>query len=248
MRLFERAAWWSEEAPLRFTLHANGAADRPLTDQDVGDAVAAMMNAPRLDLLMTGGHATERGLELGFRKRAGWFGPKDGRMVVRCADGRTLPVEQRSPKAWMGVGNCLLGHVDGPDSLAAVAVEDFGARAVVGYVVVTWYGRGGWGTLERFTHDPGARTLNEAWSENCDAIVSELARRFPGAERFTCPAWDAGDLEGFERAVNAWAEAHGIAEADRRDLAGLVWDRDAVLYVGDPAWDLRVGAQGPGGL
>jgi hypothetical protein len=245
MQLFPQAEWWSEEAAHRFTLHEPGKPDRPLTEKDVGDAVASMMNAPRLDLVMSGGHATEKGLELGFRKRAGWLGPKDGRMVVQCADGRTIPVTQHAPKAWIGVGNCLLGHVSGPDSLAAVAVEDFGVRAHVGYVVVTWYGRGGWGTLERFTKEPGRRTLNEAWTENCDAIVTELAKRFPGAERFACASWDRGDLEQFERDINEWADAHHVDEKDRKDLAGLVWDRDAVMYLGDPAWDVRVAERSP---
>lgn len=246
MALFAESQWVSEEAAHQFSLHTGSSAvSQSLTEKNVGDAFAQMLNAPHLDLVMSGGHATEKGLEIGFRKRAGWFGPRNGLMVVECADGRVIPVNQHAPKVWIGVGNCLMGHVNGPDSLAAVAIEDFGVRAHVGYVVVTWFGRGGWGTLDRFTKDPTGPTLNQAWHDNCNAIVAELAKRFPGSERFTNEAWFQDDVAGFERAVNTWATEHSVAESDRRDLMGLLWDRDAVIYLGDPAWDARIERKAP---
>jgi hypothetical protein len=30
-----------------------------------------------------------------------------------------------------------------------------------------------------------------------------------------------------------------------RELIGLLWDRDAVSYLGDPTWDVRVGRTAP---
>jgi zinc protease len=241
MQRFDHSAWWSEEAAHRFTLHHDGASvDAGLTERTIGDAAHAVLRAPRIDLLMTGGHATERGLELGFRRPAGAVEPRDGTLVVRCHDGRVLPLTDASPKAWVGAGNCLLGHVNGPDALAAVAIESFGVRAHVGYVVVTWFGRGGWGTLDRFTKEPGVRTLHEAWHENTDAIVAELARRWPGSESLVIDAWQRDDVNAFGREVAAWMKERSIPDADARDLAGLLWDRDAVVYLGDPSWDARV--------
>ncbi len=241
MGLFDHSAWWSEEAAHRFTMHHDGeAVDSALNAATIGDAAARVLNAPRLDLVMTGGHATDRGLELGFRRPAGAVAPQAGKLVVRCDDGRVVPMEQASPKAWIGAGNCLLGHVTGPDALAAVAVESFGVRAHVGYTVVTWFGRGGWGTLERFTKEPGDRTLNEAWHDNQNAMVGELARRWPGSETLVIDAWQHDDTTGFSEAMSAWMKEHGTPAADARELAGLVWDRDAVVYIGDPAWDARV--------
>ncbi len=244
MQRFDHSAWWSEEAAHRFTLHHDGRAIDPRLDAaTIGNAAHAVLDVPRIDLLMTGGHATEKGLELGFRRPAGAVEPRDGALVVRCHDGRVLPLAHASPKAWIGAGNCLLGHVNGPDSLAAVAIESFGVRAHVGYVVVTWFGRGGWGTLDRFTKDPGARTLNEAWRDNADAIVGELARRWPGSETLVLASWQRDDVNGFSREVAAWMKERSIPEADARELAGLLWDRDAVVYLGDPAWDVRVQRQ-----
>ncbi|MBU6209531.1 MAG: hypothetical protein KGR22_06445 [Planctomycetes bacterium] len=241
MQRFDHSAWWSEEAAHRFTLHHDGRAIDPRLDAaTIGNAAHAVLDVPRIDLLMTGGHATEKGLELGFRRPAGAVEPRDGALVVRCHDGRVLPLVHASPKAWIGAGNCLLGHVNGPDALAAVAIESFGVRAHVGYVVVTWFGRGGWGTLDRFTKEPGVRTLNEAWRENSDAIVGELARRWPGSETLVLASWQRDDVNGFSREVAAWIKERSIPEADARELAGLLWDRDAVVYLGDPAWDVRV--------
>lgn len=241
MQRFDHSAWWSEEAAHRFTLHHDGrAVDPGLDAATIGNAAHAVLDVPRIDLLMTGGHATEKGLELGFRRPAGAVEPRDGALVVRCHDGRVLPLVHASPKAWIGAGNCLLGHVNGPDALAAVAIESFGVRAHVGYVVVTWFGRGGWGTLDRFTKEPGVRTLNEAWRENSDAIVGELARRWPGSETLVLASWQRDDVNGFSREVAAWMKERSIPEADARELAGLLWDRDAVVYLGDPAWDVRV--------
>jgi zinc protease len=244
MQRFDHSAWWSEEAAHRFTLHHDGrAVDPGLDATSIGAAAHAVLDVPRIDLLMTGGHATERGLELGFRKPAGAVEPRDGALVVRCHDGRVLPLVHASPKAWIGAGNCLLGHVDGPDAVAAVAIESFGVRAHVGYVVVTWFGRGGWGTLDRFTKEPGVRTLHEAWRENSDAIVDELARRWPGSEALVLASWQRDDVGGFGREVAAWMKERSIPEADARELAGLLWDRDAVVYLGDPSWDVRVQRQ-----
>ena len=140
-------------------------------------------------------------------------------------------------------GNCLLGPVDVPVAVAAVAIESFGVRAHVGYVVVTWFGRGGWGTLDRFTKEPGVRTLHEAWRENSDAIVDELARRWPGSEALVLASWQRDDVSGFGREVAAWMKERSIPEADARELAGLLWDRDAVVYLGDPSWQVRVQRQ-----
>lgn len=244
MQRFDHSAWWSEEAAHRFTLHHDGRAIDPSIDAaTIGSAAHAVLDVPRIDLLMTGGHATEKGLELGFRRPAGAVEPRDGALVVRCHDGRVLPLTHASPKAWIGAGNCLLGHVNGPDAVAAVAIESFGVRAHVGYVVVTWFGRGGWGTLDRFTKEPGVRTLNEAWRENTDAIVAELARRWPGSESLVLASWQRDDVNAFGRDVSAWMKERSIPESDARELAGLLWDRDAVVYLGDPSWEVRVQRQ-----
>jgi hypothetical protein len=245
MALFPEHWWWSEEAAHAFTMHLSGHSSgatgtTSLDATTIGPAVAERINAGPIDLIMTGGHATEAGLELGFRKRAGRWGPKDGRTVVECGDGTVLPLTNTSPKAWIGVGNCLIGNVNGPDSAAATLIEDFGVRAHVGYVVVTWFGRGGWGTLNWFTDEPGRFTLNEAWFLNNQMIVDELVRRYPDFVNATFDGWLDDKPETFAAAVAKAATEKGIAGEDLKTLIGLLWDRDAVSYVGDPTWDARV--------
>jgi hypothetical protein len=255
MKLFERATWWSEESAWQFTMHdmirsagSDGGTPeetkRSLDQTTIGQAVAEAVNRGPIDIVMTGGHATEKGLDLGFRKPAGKLGPKDGKIVVECTDGTVLAVKNESPKAWIGVGNCLIGNVNGPESAAAVLVEDFGVRAHVGYVVVTWFGRGGWGTLKWFTEFPGAHTLHQAWSLNNDAIVDELVRRWPQLEELniadvTFDGWLEDNPDRFNADVRKEVSDR-VPAADLNDLAGLLWDRDAVSYIGDPLWDFRL--------
>ena len=262
MGIFASAVWWSEESAWHFTMHeesegesaspGTAKAERKTTsrtlDQDsIGKAVADAINTRQIDLVLTGGHATERGLELGFRKPAGRLGPKDGAIAITCIDGTVLDINNESPKAWIGVGNCLIGNVDGPDSAAAMLVEDFGVRAHVGYVVVTWFGRAGWGTLKWFTEKPGAHTLHAAWTYNNDAIIDELVRRWPQLAEMnigdvTFEGWLENDPDRFAAAVRREA-GDLVPEGELKDLTGLFWDRDAVSYIGDPTWDIRSGPQ-----
>lgn len=253
MHLFEESVWWSEESAWHFTMHesrpnpAGGATiskERSLDQTSIAKAVADAINTMRIDLVLTGGHATERGLELGFRKPAGRLGPKGGEIVVESVDGTVLDVTNQSPKAWVGVGNCLIGNVDGPESAATTLVEDFGVRAHVGYVVVTWFGRGGWGTLKWFTEVPGTHTLNTAWTHACDSIVDDLVRRWPQLEEINLPditfeGWVENDPDRFSAAVRREC-GDRVPEADLKELTGLLWDRDAVSYIGDPTWDFRL--------
>lgn len=253
MNLFERAWWWSEESAWHFTMHerkpGEPEVERPMDEASVGRMVAEAINGRPIDVVMTGGHATERGLELGFRKPAGRLGPKDGVMAVQCLDGTTIKVDSPSPKAWIAAGNCLIGNVDGPDSTAATLVEDFGVRAHVGYVVVTWFGRAGWGTLKRFTEHPGIHSLNEAWTYTNDDIVDELAKRWPALEEInvgdvTFAGWLENDPDRFAAEVTREL-GDRVPASDLKDLIGLLWDRDATSYIGDPMWDIRLARPAP---
>lgn len=247
MSLFEGSVWWSEEAAHSFTLHESGKPDRAGLDGNaIGPAVAAALDGRAVDLFLTGGHGTEDGLELGFRKRAGSLGGvnRDGRTVlgVRDLDGTERPVSMPGEKAFIAVGNCLMANVDDPQAFALLAMDDAEVRQFVGYVVKTWYGRGGWGTLGRFTDPPGRLSLSEAWWLNGQAMVEELGRRFPGFEPppASLAAIEADDPDAFLEALGPAAKAAGISDADLRDLAGLRWDLDTVSFLGDPLVPVRV--------
>lgn len=250
MGLFETSVWWSEEAAHSFTLHESGKPDRAGLDGNaIGPAVAAALDGRRVDLFLTGGHGTEDGLELGFRKKAGSLGgvDRDGRAVlgVRDLDGTERPISMPGEKAFIAVGNCLMANVDDPQAFVLLAMDDAAVRQFVGYVVKTWYGRGGWGTLGRFTDPPGRLTLSEAWWLNGQAMVEELERRFPGFEPppAALAAIEADDPDAFLAALAPAARAKGLGDGDLRDLAGLLWDRDTVSFLGDPLVAVRVGSR-----
>lgn len=253
MALFDTSVWWSEEAAHSFTLHESGQPDRSgLDGNGIGPAVAAALDGRPVDLLLTGGHGTENGLELGFRRRAGSLGgvERNGRTVlgVRDLDGTERPISMPGEKAFVAVGNCLMANVDDPQAFVLLVMDDAAVRQFVGYVVKTWFGRGGWGTLGRFTGPPGRLTLSESWWLNGQAIVEELDRRFPG---FVPPpaalaAIDADDPDAFLAGLGPAAKAQGVADADLRELAGLLWDRDTVSFLGDPLVEVRMATRGTG--
>ena len=253
MGFFDTSVWWSEEAAHSFTMHESGKPDRAGLDGNaIGPAVAAALDGRRVDLFLTGGHGTEDGLELGFRKKAGSLGgvDRDGRTVlgVRDLDGTERPISMPGEKAFIAVGNCLMANVDDPQAFVLLAMDDAAVRQFVGYVVKTWFGRGGWGTLGRLTDPPGRLTLSEAWWLNGHAMVEELERRFPGFEPppAALAAIEADDPDAFFAAIGPAARAKGIPDADRHDLAGLLWDRDTVSFLGDPLVPVRIARRAGG--
>lgn len=86
----------------------------------------ALMGAPDelnralfLDLYrLCRGRATQHDWRVDDDFKAGAFKVADGRLVGVTLDGERLPVDSGNPKVWLAVGNCLLGGIDGRDSMA----------------------------------------------------------------------------------------------------------------------------------
>jgi zinc protease len=186
------------------------------------------------DLWVTSGHATEHGWQIGFRYKNGFFKSKAGQLYGEDTSGGIHNVESPNPKVYLPVGNCLMGHIDGPDAMALAYMKSASVRQMAGYIEPTWYGYQGWGMLDYFLEQPGRFNMNEAWRANNQALVYRLETYFPGSASI-----DPGKLknEGQLPAVAAKAkEANLTAE----DLQGLLFDRDHVAFYGDPAWDARM--------
>jgi zinc protease len=89
----------------------------------------------------------------------------------------------------------------------------------------------GWGVGLLF--DDGRLSLSEAFFLNNQALVHQLATRYPSLLTVMPEVYDS-----VERL------AHQFRRIDR-DALGLLWDRDTVAFYGDPAWEARYPCTAP---
>ncbi|MBT3567896.1 MAG: hypothetical protein HN494_03540 [Opitutae bacterium] len=200
--------------------------------QDTTSRFVTELNEGKPDLFVTSGHATERDLQLGFRYRNGVFRCKNGTLFGSDLSGKQHAVNSPNPKVYMPIGNCLMGHLDGPDSMAAAFLESAGVRQMMGYVEVTWYGYMGWGCLDYFIEQPGRYTFTEAFFANHHALIHRLETCFPSKK-------NPGSRRGSDnsRITSSYARKLRLSSNDAR---GLLFDRDIVAFYGDPAWQAKM--------
>lgn len=214
LELCDEGMWYSELDPGHVVRKKPGEA--PVAEKGPVDSTKALVGAIndfKADLFVTSGHATERDWQIGFRYANGTFQSKGGRLFGVDTEGATYAVESTSPKVYLAVGNCLMGHIDGPDAMALAWLNSAGVDQMVGYTVVTWFGYGGWGMLDYFVEQPGRFTLAEAFHANHQALLHKLEAEFPRDAR------------------------KESADGTRN---GLLFDRDVVAFYGDPAWAARM--------
>ena len=201
---------------------------------DTTRALADTLTEDSADLFVTSGHATERDWQIGFRYRNGQFRSKAGQMFGYPTEGERFEINSDNPKTYLAIGNCLMGHIDGPDAMALAWMNSVGVNQMVGYTVLTWYGYSGWGVLDYFVEQPGRYSLSEAFHANQHALIHRLDSYYdgivsidvvPGSRKIpSAPANEAG------RAI-------GLTDFDSR---GLLWDRDTVAFYGDPGWQAHM--------
>jgi hypothetical protein len=207
-----------------------GEAEAIRLPQDTTSLFVKELNEGKTDLFVTSGHATEKDLQLGYRYRNGVFrNKKDGTLYGCDLSGKRHTVDSPNPKIYMPIGNCLMGHLRGPDSMAAAFLKSAGVRQMIGYVEVTWYGYMGWGCLDYFVEQPGRYTFNQAFFANHHALIHRLEACFPGSN----------DMGGSPRTIRPTALAQKL-RLGRQDVKGLLFDRDIVAFYGDPAWQAKM--------
>lgn len=193
------------------------------------------LNEGKPDLFVTSGHATEHDLQLGYRYRNGVFKCKEGTLFGSDLKAEHHHIDSPNPKVYMPIGNCLMGHLAGPDSMAAAFLKSAGVRQMMGYVEVTWYGYMGWGCLDYFVEQPGRFSFTEAFFANHHALIHRLETCFPDiARQIPTP----GPRPRIPRpAPNTQARNLRLGPMD---AAGLLFDRDIVAFYGDPAWSAKM--------
>ena len=202
---------------------------------DTTKALVDALNSYQSQLFVTSGHATERDWQIGFRYRNGQFRSRAGELFGLDTKGERFLIHSDNPKVYLPVGNCLMGHIDGPDAMALAFLNSAGVYQMMGYTVPTWYGYGGWGLLDYFLEQPGRFTLAEAFFANQQALIHRLETYFPGS------ATQADSGPPGNRELPRQARQAGLTWNDAR---GLLYDRDNVAFYGDPAWIARM-APGP---
>ena len=202
--------------------------------KDTTKALVDTLNDFKADLFVTSGHATERDWQIGYTYKNGTFRSKAGQLYGLDTAGKKHPIHSPNPKVYMPIGNCLMGHVDGPDAMALAFMKSAGVHQMLGYTKVTWFGYGGWGCLDYFVEQPGRYSFAEAFHANHHALIHRLERNFPGMA--------AAEVDGRGRPkqplrMSSKAKGRGVGP---RDAIGLLFDRDIVAFYGDPAWDARM--------
>jgi hypothetical protein len=64
------------------------------------------------------GHASEREWNIGYAYTNGKFQCMEGKIFGLDTKGNRYFVDSPNPKVYMPIGNCLMGHIDGPDCMA----------------------------------------------------------------------------------------------------------------------------------
>ena len=205
----------------------------------VDDFVAAFNDAPP-DLLVTSGRTNEERWMLGYLFDGGRVVVgEEGDLRGRLLDETEVPIRSPGPMAMLGAGSCLLGFIPGSEVLPLAFIHDAGARQIVGYASTTWHGAGGWDVYRRFLDEPGRGTLSEAAWLAQQELIRRFAAEYPGVPEVSTEGFDEREVFEFQLAV---ADATGVDRREDRfeDLAGLLWDRDAIVLLGDPAWPVRL--------
>jgi zinc protease len=241
LEMFEQGFWFNEGSDDEYTeKHKGGKAETKHGYADAAKPMIDMFAEYGPQLFLTSGHATWRDWQIGYPPhQRGQFRCQDGVLYGVDRSGKRYPLRSPNPKVYLPAGNCLMGLIRDKQSMALAWLGSGGADQMIGYVVSTWYGRGGWGTRDYFFSEPGRYTLSEAFYFNNQAIVYDLQTRFPKTADVDFNQWN---IETDPYIMGRLAAQLGYTkdEPDLKDNLGLHWDRDTVAFYGDPAWEARL--------
>ena len=239
---FDEAVKFDERArSVKWVKTAGGKQEKQTCPADSTAAIVETLNKFKPDLFMTSGHATPRDWQIGYSYRNGQFRCRDGQLYGLDLKKKRHPIRSPNPKVYLPVGNCLMGHIPQRDCMALAFMRTGGVYQMIGYVVNTWYGYGGWGVRDLLLAQPGRFSLAEAFYLNNQALVHRLRTEYPDKADVN---FEKFDMERDRGLLDKLAAKHGLVDEKarkfRKDTAGLLWDRDTVAFYGDPAWDARL--------
>jgi len=219
------------KAGKRVSKSATGKVVEETGPADSSFAIASALEDPQTGLFITSGHASERNWQLGYTYPNGHWESSKGIITAVDLTGKKHLVQSPHAKVYLPVGNCLMGHINGPDAMALAWMNSVGVRQMAGYTLPTWYGYQGWGLLDYFVEQPGRFTLTDSFFANQAALVYRLQTCFPDIA-----SEDSDSPMGQIRKPITVGPAAKAAGLTAQDANGLLFDRDVVAYYGDPAW------------
>lgn len=224
------------------------------------------------DIVITSAHATEFNLEMPFGEGLiysyanRFYELKKGEMPQFSAalkparEGEEANLSQLASsnperviepdgqcRIWLAAGNCLFGHANrSKNSMAVTAASAYGAHQIVGYTVPSWYGDGGWGTLNSFFSSYDGISLSHAWYLNNQFILKKSRDINP---KILDAEFNGEEIKDGKDIALALYNAGLAIEAIDKDAIGVVHDRDVVAFYGDPKWLATLDAEhAPTGL
>jgi hypothetical protein len=223
----EQGRWYSEIKKNQMVVKEPGG--EPRQEPGPADTTQALADAlAKADLFVTSGHATEHDWQIGYGYKNGTFRCKDGKLYGLDLQKKEIAIDAPTPKVYLAVGNCLMGHVDGKDAMALAWMNNAGVAQMVGYTDLTWFGYGGWGQLDYFVEQPGRYTLAEAFLANDHALV----------ERLRSGAAKKGDIRGLEYDRDIVAFYGDPAWEARMAEHPKAWDQSLTLSDGRYTLDI----------
>ena len=232
----ESAQWFCElKAGKKVRKDKDGTVTEEKGPVDSSTDIAAALEQPETELFITSGHASQHDWQIGYSYRNGHWKSSQGKLFAVDLTGKQRLIQSPHPKVYLAVGNCLIGHVDGPDAMALAYFNSVGVRQMAGYTLPSWYGYQGWGLLDCFLEQPGRWSLTDAFFANQHALVYRLETYFPEIARE-----DSDSPQGRISKPIALSPAAKAAGLSSQDANGLLFDRDVVAFYGDPAWDARL--------
>lgn len=183
------------------------------------------------DLIITASHATQNNLEMPYS--VGNIVAKDGRLFAKYDEPKAI-ASTNKPRLFLPIGNCLIADMNSSaQSMAAAFLSSGGSTAMLGYVVSTWYGRNGWGALKYFLANPGKHSIAEAAFLNRQDMLTQEYRKNPAILDVVPDFAKFGDQAYIDISQKL---TELFSEKPTMDDIGFAFDRDVVVYYGDPAW------------
>ena len=142
----------------------------------------------------------------------------DGSMFGAPTTGDRFEIESSNPKVYLPIGNCLMGHIDGPDAMALAWMNSVGVNQMIGYTVVTWYGFGGWGVLDAVVLGGAGETpplLKDVPAPGLEGVQAAVALYGEVRDRIRYSPW------GVHREPYAWKASAVLATGLRRSFIPL---------------------------